>query len=164
MKRLLAIAASTLVALNGCGDSVNAQSQFPATSVAMKSASWQGAPVACGPNAGSPDDTMPLGGTGEWNTITAQPGGGQFPNDRILNIYAVCVSHFGSFNNARAFSGHSGPNGDPVTPYVIGQGTQCMTYNTTPVVFTPGEYFDVHADCDTGGTHTAILQIWYTPR
>lgn len=129
--------------------------------VPMKSAAWEGFALACTGN----DTLMPLQGgpAYNWHTQTATPGAGQWPAGQNLTARKVCVTHKGQFSgDSYAVVGHSGPNGDHVSPYVIGVGTQCMSYEKdAPVVVTGGEYFDVHAACQSG-SHSVVLQLWYT--
>lgn len=127
--------------------------------VPLKSATWAGPSVSCTTG----DQLMPLDNSGNWHTQLAPPGAGVWPAGYNLTVRKICVTHRGSFSgDSYALSGHSGPNGDHVSPYVVGTGTQCMNYEAdAPVVVTGGEYFDVHAMCNSGW-HSVVLQIWYT--
>lgn len=136
--------------------SLSASAQVP-----MKSAAWQSPTVACG--TGHPSaDVMPFDWSGNWNTQNVLPGAGKWPAGQSLSVRRVCVAHLGDFTGGYAVGGHSGPNGDHVTPYVPGMNSRCMYYeHEAPVVVTGGEYFDVHADCSSG-MHYVVLTIWYT--
>lgn len=126
--------------------------------VPLKSATWGNQQINCD---GS-DQLMWLGPNAAWNTNMVAPGSGPWNPANAVTVRRVCVSHFGSFTDGYAVSGHVGPNGDLVTPYVINKGTQCMTYDAdAAVVVLPYEYFDVHASCNSGW-HSVVLQIWYT--
>lgn len=140
------------LALAACG-MVHAQAP-------LKSSAWRGYALACTGN----DTLMPLDGgpNYNWHTQSAPSGAGPYPAGYNITVRKVCVTHFTSDPNAYAVVGHSGPNGDHVSPVVIGNGTQCMSYEKdAPVVVIGGEYFDVHAACNSG-SHSAILQLWYT--
>lgn len=128
----------------------------------LRSAAWAGPTIQCGesPTAANAD-LMPLDALNHWETQNAHPGAGQWPDGYSTTIRKVCLSHVGNFQAGYAVVGHSGPNGDHVTPFVIGIGTLCMNYEAdAPVVVTGGEYFDVHAGCSSG-SHAIILQLWY---
>lgn len=127
--------------------------------VPLKSAAWAGPPIPC--DGG--DQLMWLHASGAWHTQGAAPGAGDWPAGQNLTVRKICVTHLGPFSgHSYAVSGHSGPNGDHVSPYVVGQGTQCMSYEKdAPIVVTGGEYFDVHASCQSG-SHSVVLQLWYT--
>ena len=131
--------------------------------VPLKSAAWQGPEVPCGTYAYSPD-LMPLSPSWEWETQNAKPGAGVWPVGYNLTVRKVCLTHAGSFTGpSYAVVGHSGPNGDHVSPYLVNQsGSVCMSYEKdAAVVVTGGEYFDIHAGCSVG-SHHVILQLWYT--
>lgn len=155
MKKLFVAAALAIAA-------VQAAAQTP-----LKSATWRGPDVACGYQIpGRSDDVMPLDNANHWETQNAPPGAGVWPAGYSVTVRKVCVTHGGSFSApSYAVVGHSGPNGDHVSPYVNVPwtgGTECMSYEKdAPVVVTGGEYFDVHANC-ASGTHHVILQLWYT--
>lgn len=136
-----------------------AQSALP-----LKSAAWRGPDIACGssPTAAGAD-LMPLDGSMHWETQNAPPGAGPWPAGYNLLVRKVCVSHGGTFADSDGYAvvGHSGPNGDHVSPWLLGKGTICLSYDwDSPVVVTGGEYFDVHAGCSSG-THYVVLQLWY---
>lgn len=137
----------------------------------LRSVTWGANPIQCGtsPTAGGAD-LMPLDSNNNWETQNAIPGAqSQSPNTwaqdgagRNITVRKVCVAHYGTFTNGYAVVGHSGPNGDHVSPYLIGKGQACMEFPAdAPVVVTGGEYFDVHAGCESG-SHAVTLQIWYT--
>lgn len=126
----------------------------------LLSAAWGGVTASCS----GADQLMPLDGSFRWDTQNSPPGAGIWPTGRNLIVRKVCIRHMVSapgFNDY-AVAGHSGPNGDHVTPYAQSNGpAACMSYDGSPVVVTGGEYFDVHASCSVGGVHSVILQIWY---
>jgi hypothetical protein len=90
----------------------------------------------------------------------AQPGSGTFPSGDFW-IRAVSLTYFGSGNDW-AIVGHSGPNGDWVTPPALPGHTIKIVYppDASPL-FTAGEYFDVHSSCSSGAD--ALVAIWYVP-
>ena len=131
---------------------------------ALKSAAWAGPDTPCGVYPPSPaGDLMPLDGAGNWNTYSSVPGAhvGWNPNQN-MTVRKVCIVHEGNMTGASyAVVGHNGPNGDWVTPRINTTEAFCMSFDSVPVVFTGGEYFDIHAGC-TSGSHHVILTIWYT--
>lgn len=135
------------------------------TAIPMQSATWRGPEIACGTGLNGAD-LMPLNGQypGQWETQNAPPNAGVWPAGYNLTVRKVCLMHGGSFTGpSYAVVGHSGPNGDLVTPWVGRSGdSQCMSYEKdAAIVVTGGEYFDVHAGC-ASGSHFVVMQIWYT--
>jgi hypothetical protein len=139
--------------------SSTAMAQVPLKSFAMRSPD-----VACT----GYDQLMPLDGDGNTLAPPAIPSSmPEFaPKQVPLNfkIRIACISHSirGDPSFSWALIGHSGPNGDHTSPVVHGTGVQCLSFPAdAPVVFTHGEYLDVHAGC-VRGTHWVMMQIWYT--
>lgn len=125
----------------------------------LKSFGYMTADVPCT----SHDQLMPLDAAGNNKAPPALPGSGDFPAG-LFYVRQVCVSHTiqgGPSDYSYAVVGHSGPNGDLISPLLPGTGSTCIAFNTAPVVFSPGEYIDLHAKC-VRGTHWATLQIWFT--
>lgn len=92
------------------------------------------------------------------------PGAGPWPAGNF-SIRYVCISHYvnGVTANAYAVVGHSGPNGDWISPMIQGSTQQCIVYPyETPVQFTVGEYLDVHTSCQTGSNHWVAMSVGYT--
>lgn len=124
--------------------------------------------VALDPD-GNITDLMPLDGARNVFAPPAVPGSRPqfiltFPPGNF-KIRKVCLTHWvnGSQANAYAVVGHWGPNGDHISPMFGGSDTRCMDFPVdAPVVFTAGEYLDVHAGCE-GDWHWITLHIWYTP-
>lgn len=96
----------------------------------------------------------------------AAPGAGKFPSGAFF-LRKVSITHSidgvpgaGSY----AVVGHSGPNGDWVSPMIVGAlGHALISYDADAApLFTPGEYFDLHADCERG-SHWASAVFWYVP-
>jgi hypothetical protein len=80
-------------------------------------------------------------------------------------VRAVAVSHdvHGDVADSYAVVGHSGPNGDQISPLMVGRGTQTISYpEDAAPLFTAGEYFDLHSRC-MAGEHWTTVQIWYVP-
>jgi hypothetical protein len=126
----------------------------------LKSFAFKSAPVACSGN----DQLMPLTQYKEEKAPPAQPGAGDWPTG-VFYIRIACITHYvqGSQIHSFAVVGHSGPNGDHTTPLLIGNGTLCSPVFDPPIIFTPGEYLDLHAGC-TGEWHWASMQVWYYQR
>lgn len=124
----------------------------------MKSFSFQTQSLRCN----TEDQLMPLS-PGVTFAPPALPGAGVLPRGDFL-IRKVCVGHWiaGSQDDSYIVVGHSGVNGDHISPMFAGSQTICMDFpNDAPVKFAAGEYLDIHSAC-TQGTHWATLQIWFT--
>lgn len=141
----------------------------------MKSFGFRSSAVPCARSAEETArivDLMPLDPSGNLFAPPARPGAGVqrdvngefiFPTGSF-SIRRVCVAHWisGNQTDAYAMAGHSGPNGDLVSPPVVGTGKECAEYPAdAPVVFTAGDYLDVHAGC-LGDSHWIVLLVWYT--
>jgi hypothetical protein len=128
----------------------------------LKSFSYMSQTVACNGD----DQLLPFDKKGDWKMAAgyAPPGAGEFPSGNFY-VRAVTVSHAinGNIADSYAVVGHGGPNGDHVSPWLMGPGTQMITYpEDAAPLFTAGEYFDLHARC-ISGNHWATMQIWYIP-
>lgn len=119
----------------------------------------------------SGDQLMPLDQQGNTLAPPAAPAGGfgpgiaEFPRGSF-RIRSVCVTHqiIGSTVSdlSYAVAGHHGVNGNDMTPRIVGSGHACKDYPAdAPILFSEGEYVDVHAACSSG-SHWAALQIWFT--
>lgn len=116
------------------------------------------------------DQLMPLDPAGNALAPPAIPAGGpgpghaSFPSGNFF-IRSVCVNHHiigGNTDYSYAVAGHWGENGNDMTPRFSGSGFACKDYPVEyPVVFTVGEYINIHASC-SGGKHWATMQVWYT--
>ena len=154
-----------------CGAAV-AQAQ---TNNPMRSFGYETPTIGCN-YRGSPsgDDRIPLSGKldiGDPKNYTAPPappGSGVFPGG-AFTIRKVFIAHVvntssGSVTDAYAVAGHSGMNGDWVTPMII--GANAMGENSypadAPVKFAVGEYLDIHAGCTGAATHSVKMAVWYT--
>lgn len=108
------------------------------------------------------DELMPLDGQG--NAFAPPARSSPIEMQANFKIRIACISHSikGEQHPSWALIGHWGPNGDHTSPVVLGTGTQCLSFPAdAPVVFTKGEYLDVHAAC-VRGSHWVMMQIWYT--
>jgi hypothetical protein len=137
-----------------------------AETVPLKSFSYRTELVAC---AGlNKDQLMPFAPRGDWKMAPgfADPGAGTFPSGKFF-LRRVTVTHVitGTAGPlAYAMVGHSGPNGDWISPMIVGnEQSAIISYDAdaAPLV-TPGEYFDIHASCESG-THWATASFWYVP-
>ncbi len=93
----------------------------------------------------------------------ASPGSGVFPTAPFV-IRHVNVTHWIDHADAYSYAvvGHSGPNGDHVSPFLVGAGSIGISYSGDAApVFAEGDYLDVHASCG-GRKHRVAVQIWYT--
>lgn len=141
----------------------------------MLSFAYETPTIACS-FKGSPsgDDRIPLSGklgisdSKNYTAPPAPPGSGVFPGG-AFTIRKVFIAHVlnagsGIVTDAYAVVGHSGPNGDWVTPMII--GPNAMGENSypadAPVKFDAGEYLDVHAGCNGNASHSVKVAVWYT--
>jgi hypothetical protein len=95
----------------------------------------------------------------------AMPGAGKFPSGsfylRRVSITHIVDGEAGA--GAYAVIGHSGPNGDWVSPMIVGNGQAEIAYDADAApLFTPGEYFDFHTNC-ARGSHWGSAAFWYVP-
>jgi hypothetical protein len=106
-----------------------------------------------------------FGSTGGWQmglgTGMVAPGSGSFPSgDFYVRAIAVTVPS-GTAGNW-ALIGHSGPNGDWVTPPVLVGHTEWFKYpDDAAPLFTAGEYFDCHIATNDNSI-SALIAFWYT--
>ena len=121
-------------------------------------------PMPCGP-AGSPtgDDRVPLDGQ-NFKMPPATPGSGVFPTEKFW-VRKVTLCHIVASSNpavAHAEVGHSGPNGDLLLAE-SGSGCQTESFDVDAApLFTPGEYFDIHANCNgANGSQWFVLLVYY---
>lgn len=128
----------------------------------LKSFSYMSQTVTC--DGG--DQLLPFDKKGDWKMAPgyAPPGAGEFPSGNFF-VRVVTLSHTidGKVADSYAVVGHSGPNGDHISPWMVGPGTQMIAYpEDAAPLFTAGEYFDLHSRC-MSGIHWATMQIWYVP-
>lgn len=129
----------------------------------LKSFAYQSRPVSC---TGG-DQLLPFDAAGNWKLQPgfAKPGSGEFPNGSFyLRLVSISHSIDGEAGSAAyAVVGHSGPNGDWVSPMITGNGHADISFPADAApLFTPGEYFDLHATCKRG-EHWASVAFWYVP-
>jgi hypothetical protein len=134
-----------------------------AGTLTLKSFAYQSIIVPCTGN----DQLLPFNAKGDWKMAPgfATPGAGKFPSGSFY-LRRVSVTHSidgipggGSY----AVIGHSGPNGDWVSPMIVGTGQAGISYDADAApLFTPDEYFDLHTNC-AHGSHWASASFWYVP-
>lgn len=90
------------------------------------------------------------------------PGSFIWPTgDFYIRKVSLTITNPSPNPTAWAIVGHSGPNGDWITSPVFENETRVMPFSADAApLFTAGEYFDVHGDCDGS---TAILAVWWEP-
>jgi len=152
-----------------CGVTIaHAQTRTP-----MLSFGYRTPTVACNYHGGPTGDDrlplsvkLPLTDPKSYTAPPALPDSGHFPPGQFF-IRKIFVAHIitgGPVTGAYAVVGHSGPNGDWVSPMVI--GPNAVGKNSfpadAPVIFAPGEYLDIHAGCTGPATQSAVIAIWYT--
>jgi len=139
----------------------------------LKSFSYQSLTVSCD----GKDQLLPFDTTSNWKIAPefAAPGAGKFPEGNFY-LRRVAISHAiqgDTGGMSYAVIGHSGPNGDWVSPVVVGTGHAEISFDADAApLFTAGEYFDLHASCAPPGrwhwpgrfpTHWASAAFWYVP-
>jgi hypothetical protein len=105
----------------------------------------------------------------------AAPGAGKFPDGNFY-LRRVAISHAiqgDTGGSSYAVIGHSGPNGDWVSPMIVGTGNAQISFDADAApLFSAGEYFDLHASCAPAGRwhwpghrpmHWGSASFWYTP-
>jgi hypothetical protein len=112
------------------------------------------------------DQLMPFDDNGHWQMAYgfAAPGAGKFPQGSFW-VRKVAITHWlqRPTQNSYAVVGHSGENGDWVSPMIVGCGQAVTSYDGAAPLFTPGEYFDVHACCHKG-KHWVAVCFWWIPQ
>jgi hypothetical protein len=141
--------------------------------VLLKSFGYQSLTVPCD----GTDQLLRFGKNQEWKMAPgfAVPGAGEFPEGNFY-LRHVAISHeiLGDTGGlSYAVIGHSGPNGDWVSPMVVGTGQAEISFGADAApLFTAGEYFDLHASCAPAGRwhwpgrhpmHWASASFWYVP-
>ena len=134
-----------------------------AKTVPLKSFSYMSIPIECN----GKDQLLPFDAEGHWKMAPdqAKPGAGEFPSGNFY-LRKVSLSHsiegeagLGSY----AVVGHSGPNGDWVSPMIVGTGHAEISFDPDAApLFTSGEYFDLHTSC-ASGRHWGSASFWYVP-
>lgn len=141
--------------------------------IPLKSFGYQSLTVSCD----GKDQLLPFDTNRSWKMAPgfAEPGAGKFPEGNFY-LRRVAISH-GIQSDTGGLSyaviGHSGPNGDWVSPVVVGTGHAEISFDADAApLFTAGEYFDLHASCVPAGrwhwpgrfpTHWASASFWYVP-
>lgn len=141
--------------------------------IPLKSFSYQSLTVSCD----GKDQLLPFGANGNWKMApeSALAAAGKFPESNFY-LRRVAISHTiqqDTGGSSYAVIGHSGPNGDWVSPMVVGTGHAEISFDADAApLFTAGEYFDLHASCAPPGrwhwpgrfpTHWASAAFWYVP-
>jgi hypothetical protein len=148
-------------------------SHAESNSIPLKSFGYQSLTISCD----GKDQLLPFDTNRNWKMAPgfAAPGAGKFPEGNFY-LRRVAISHaiFGDTGGlSYAVIGHSGPNGDWVSPMVVGNGHAEMSFDADAApLFTAGEYFDLHAGCAPAGrwhwpgrhpSHWATASFWYVP-
>lgn len=148
---------------------VHAQSN----TIPLKSFGYQSLAVACD----GKDQLLPFDPARNWKMAPgfALPAAGKFP---VGNFYLrrVAITHAIAGDTgglSYAVIGHSGPNGDWVSPPIVGTGHAEMSFDADAApLFTAGEYFDLHTSCAPAGRwhwpgrhpiHWGSASFWYVP-
>ncbi len=141
--------------------------------VPLKSFGYQSLIISCD----GKDQLLPFDASRNWKMGRefAEPGAGKFPEGNFY-LRRVAISHAIQGDTgglSYAVVGHSGPNGDWVSPLVVGTGHAEISFDADAApLFTAGEYFDLHASCASAGrwhwpgrfpTHWASASFWYVP-
>jgi hypothetical protein len=141
--------------------------------IPLKSFGYRSLTVPCD----GKDQLLPFDLKRDWKMAPgfAAPGAGKFPEGNFY-LRRVSISHAiegDTGGSSYAVIGHSGPNGDWVSPMVVGTGHAELSFDAdTAPLFTVGEYFDLHASCAPAGrwhwpgrhpTHWASASFWYMP-
>ena len=141
--------------------------------VPLKSFGYQSVIVTCD----GKDQLLPFDASGNWKMAPgfAVPGASRFPEGNFY-LRRVAISH-GIIGDAGGLSyaviGYSGPNGDWVSPMVVGTSPTEISFDPDAApLFTAGAYFDLHATCAPAGCwhwpgrrslHWGSASFWYTP-
>ena len=134
-----------------------------AETIPLKSFSYQSLVVSCD----GKDQLLPFNTKGDWKMAPgfAVPGAGEFPDGKFY-LRQVSITHSiggQAGDGSYAVVGHSGPNGDWVSPMIVGSGQAEISYpQDAAPLFTPGEYFDLHTNC-ARGNHWGSASFWYVP-
>ena len=141
--------------------------------IALKSFGYQSLVVLCD----GKDQSLPVDPNRNWKMAPgfALPGAGKFPEGSFY-LRHVAISHAIQGDTgglSYAVIGHSGPNGDWVSPMVVGTGHAEISFDADAApLFTAGEFFDLHASCAAAGRwhwpgshprHWASASFWYVP-
>ena len=141
--------------------------------VPLKSFGYQSLTVSCD----GKDQLLAFDTNRNWKMAPgfAAPGAGKFPEGNFY-LRRVAISHAIQGDTgglSYAVSGHSGPNGDWVSPMVVGTGNAEMSFDADAApLFTAGEHFDLHASCAPAvrwhwpgrhPMHWASASFWYVP-
>ena len=141
--------------------------------IPLKSFGYQSIPVSCD----GKDQLLPFDANRNWKMApgSALPGAGNFPEGNFY-LRRVAISHTiqsDTGGSSYAVIGHFGPNGDWVSPLIVGTGHAELSFDADAApLFTAGEYFDLHASCAPTGrwhwpgrfpTHWASASFLYVP-
>ncbi len=142
-------------------------------SAPLKSFGYQSLPIPCD----GKDQLLPFDASRNWKMAPgfAAPGAGAFPEGSFY-LRRVAISHaiLGDTGGlSYAVIGHSGPNGDWVSPMVVGTGHAEISFDADAApLFIAGEYLDLHAACAPAArwhwpgrrpTHWGSASFWYVP-
>ncbi len=141
--------------------------------IPLKSFGYESLTVACD----GKDQLLPFDAKRNWKMAPgfATPGAGKFPEGNFY-LRRVTISHAIEGDTgglSYAIIGHSGPNGDWLSPMIVGSGQAEISFDADAApLFTAGEYFDLHATCAPAGrwhwpghhpTHWGSAAFWYVP-
>lgn len=141
--------------------------------VTLKSFGYQSLMIRCD----GKDQLLPFDAKRNWKMAPgfAAPGAGKFPEGNFY-LRRVAISHKiegDAGGQSYAVIGHSGPNGDWVSPMLAGSGHAEISFDVDAApLFTAGEYFDLHASCSPAAwwhwpgrypTHWGSAAFWYVP-
>lgn len=141
--------------------------------IALKSFGYQSLIVPCD----GKDQLLPFDSDRNWKMAPgfAAPGAAKFPEGNFY-LRRVAISHAiqdDTGGMSYAVIGHSGPNGDWVSPMIVGTGHAEISFDADAApLFSVGEYFDLHANCAPAGRwhwparhpmHRASASFWYVP-
>ena len=90
---------------------------------------------------------------------TTSIGAGAGPDfNRPFTIVGAAIAHFTRDPMGYAVVGHSGVNGDLMTPMTVGPAYAYMSINQ---LYTPGEHIDAHIYCAQGSLHYVYMTVWF---
>lgn len=90
------------------------------------------------------------------------PGAGDFPQGAFW-IRNVSLTFTSNDNTETAVVGHSGPNGDLLSPFVIANQWGSISYPSDGApLFSPGEYLDVHVNSNCNNNESVSLVVGYS--
>lgn len=111
-------------------------------------------------SSGCSSGLLTFSGTYQMTSVPA--GAGQLPAGNFW-IRAISLTFLSSLSAEWSIVGHSGSNGDWVTPPTLSNSTASIVYPADAApLFTVGDYLDVHVlSCSYG--ENALVSVWYVP-